>query len=111
MNIKKLVQDWLIASNAYETNTYLEKWHRDAVLEDPSVGQIFTGHPGIQKYFEEYFIGYKTNTRLINLEIITNNTVHIDVEFTGEFPGGKVGGVFDLIFKEGKIIFAKANLV
>ena len=111
MNIRQFVQDWLAAGNAFETNTYLGKWHKNAVLEDPSVGQIFNGHPGIQKYFEDYFIAYKTNTRLINLEIITGNTAHIDVEFTGEFPGGTVRGVFDLIFKEGKIAFAKANLV
>ncbi|AEW00583.1 hypothetical protein A4D02_24970 [Niastella koreensis] len=111
MDIKKIVHDWLLASNAYEIDNYLEKWHKDAVLDDPSVGQVFKGHVGIKRYFEDYFIGYKTKTRLINLEIISNSAVHLDVEFTGQFPEGKIGGVFDLIFKDGKILSAKANLV
>jgi hypothetical protein len=111
MNIKGFIQDWLAASNAYETNNYLEKWNKDAVLEDPSVGQVFKGHLGVKKYFEDYFIGYKTKTRLVNLEIISDKAAHIDVEFTGQFPEGKIGGVFDFIFKDGKIAFAKANLV
>jgi hypothetical protein len=31
-NRKKVDGEWLAASNAYETNTYLEKWHRSASL-------------------------------------------------------------------------------
>lgn len=111
MKIKKFIEDWLAASNSYETNNYLEKWNKDAFLEDPSIGQVFKGHLGIKKYFEDYFIGYKTKTRLVNLEIISDNAAHIDVEFTGQFPEGKIGGVFDFIFEDGKIAFAKANLV
>jgi ketosteroid isomerase-like protein len=110
MDIKQFVEDWLAASNAYDINTYLAKWHNDAVLEDPSVGHVFKGHAGIQKYFEDYFIGYKTKTRLINLQIISDIAVHVDVEFTGLFPEAKIGGVFDLLFNGDKIVWAKANL-
>jgi ketosteroid isomerase-like protein len=111
MNIKAFIQDWLAVSNAYDTKNYLEKWHKDAVLDDPSVGQVFKGHSGIKKYFESYFIGYKTQTRLVKLDIIVDNEAHIEVEFTGEFPEGKINGIFDFNFRDGKIILAKADLI
>lgn len=111
MDIKSFIQDWIAVSNAYDTKNYLEKWHKEAVLDDPSVGQVFKGHSGIEKYFESYFIGYKTQTRLVKLDIITDNEAHIEVEFTGEFPGKKIGGMFNFTFKAEKIIKAKADLI
>lgn len=111
MDIKLFLEDWLAVSNAYYTEKYLDKWHKNAVLDDPSVGQVFKGHSGIKNYFESYFIGYKTQTRLVKLEIISDNKAHIEVEFTGEFPEGKIGGMFDFTFKDGKIAKAKANLM
>ncbi|EIJ37558.1 hypothetical protein JoomaDRAFT_0509 [Galbibacter orientalis DSM 19592] len=111
MDINKFINDWLDKSNAYDIQAYLEKWHRNAILDDPSVGQVFKGHSGIKKYFESYFIGYKTQTRLVKLDIISNNEAHLEVEFTGEFPGGQTGGIFDFIFKDGKIASAKADLL
>lgn len=86
-------------------------WSKDAILNDPSVGRVFKGHTGIRQYFEDYFIGYKTKTRLIRITIINDNTAHLDVEFTGEFPEGKIGGVFEFTFKDGKIAVAKADLI
>ncbi|MBB3838278.1 hypothetical protein FHS57_002283 [Runella defluvii] len=111
MDIKLFLEDWLAVSNAYYTEKYLDKWHKNAVLDDPSVGQVFKGHSGIKNYFESYFIGYKTQTRLVKLEIISDNKAHIEVEFTGEFPEGKIGGMFDFTFKDGKLAKAKANLM
>ncbi|PJJ07327.1 SnoaL-like protein [Flavobacterium sp. 1] len=110
MDLKIFIQDWLAASNAYDTKKYLEKWQENAVLDDPSVGQVFKGQSGIRKYFESYFIGYKTQTRLVKLDIIADNKAHIEVEFTGEFPEGKIGGIFDFTFKNGRIDKAKADL-
>lgn len=110
MDINAFIKDWLDKSNAYDTKNYLEKWQENAVLDDPSVGQVFKGHSGIKKYFESYFIGYKTQTRLIKLNIISDNEAQVEVEFTGEFPEGKIGGTFDFTFKDGKIDKAKADL-
>lgn len=59
------------------------------MLDNPSVGQVFKGHSGIREYFEDYFIGYKTQTRLIKLDILSDSEAHIEVEFTGEFPETK----------------------
>lgn len=111
MNIKKFIQELIDAGNAYDTKSYLEKWHKTAVLDDPSVGQVFKGHSGIKKYFDDYFIGYQTQTRLVKLSILSDNEAHIEVEFTGEFPGNKTGGVFNFTFKDGKISAAKADLI
>ena len=72
MDIEIFIQDWLAVSNAYDTEKYLEKYHENAVLDDPSVGRIFSGHIGIRKYFEDYFIRYKTRTRLVQSNIKDN---------------------------------------
>ncbi len=111
MNIESFIHDWLAAANAFDTKRFLGKWHSDGILDDPSVGQMFKGHSGIRRYFDDYFIGYQTQTRLVRLDIIAPNKAHIIVDFTGEFPGGQVGGTFDFIFKDGKIKTAKAELI
>lgn len=111
MNIRLFIDNWLAQANAFNTEKFLENWHTDGVLDDPSVGQIFRGHPGIRRYFEDYFIGYKTQTKLVSLEITAPDSAHITVDFTGEFPGGQIGGMFDFVFKDGKIKTARAMLL
>lgn len=111
MDIKTFIQEWLTLSNTYDTEGYLKKYHKNAVLDDPAVGRVFKGHSGIRKYFQDYFIGYQTQTRLIKLNIISNNSAYLEVEFTGEFPEGRIGGIFEFTFKDGKIESAKANLI
>lgn len=111
MEIKTFIQDWLKAGNAYDKVAYLNMYHKTAVLDDPSVGKKFKGHAGIGQYFDDYFIGYKTKTRLLKLDIMAENAAHIEVEFTGEFPEGKIKGTFDFIFKGSKIASVKAALI
>lgn len=110
MDINIFIQEFIASSNAYDTKSYLDKWHKNAILDDPSVGKVFKGHVGIRNYFESYFIGYKTQTQLVRLEVISDNEAHIEVEFSGDFPEGKIGGIFDFTFKKGKIAAAKADL-
>lgn len=111
MDIKSFINDWLAASNAHDTNSYLEKYRADATLEDPSVGKIFKGHAGIRTYFEQYFIEYKTRTRLLKLDVVGSNNAFIEVEFTGEFPEGKINGTFEFVFRDDKIASVKADLI
>lgn len=80
-------------------------------MDDPSVGRKFTGHEGIKDYFDSYFIGYKTQTELVNLIIQDDPHARPEVVFTGEFPEGKIGGTFDFTFNNGKIFFVKADLI
>ena len=110
MEIDKFIENWLQTSNNYDTEKYLEMYHTDAVLDDTSVGKKFIGHQGIKNYFESYFIGYNTQTRLVKITN-HNDLIHLEVAFTGDFPEGKIGGTFDFIFQKGKISFVKADLV
>lgn len=110
MNTEIFIKDWIAASNRYDTEKYMEFYLENAVLDDPSVGRKFNGHNGIRAYFESYFIGYKTQTELILLKI-KENSAYLEVEFTGDFPEGKIGGSFDFIFKDGKIASLKADLI
>lgn len=110
-DIESFIAEWINLSNAYDTEAYLDKYHKDAILDDPSVGRKFTGHEGIREYFNSYFIGYNTQTRLVKLEIDENNTAHLEVEFTGTFPEEKLGGLFEMSFKDGKIATVIADLL
>lgn len=110
MDIQKLIKEWIDCSNTFEVEEYLNKFHNNAVIDDPSVGHSFKTHTGIREYFESYFIGYNTQTRLIHIKV-NNNKAYVEVEFTGDFPGGKTGGTFDLTFENGKIVHVKADLI
>lgn len=110
MDIQAFLLDWIAVSNSYDTRKYLGKYLADAVLDDPSVGKKFIGHKGIKDYYTDYFIGYKTQTRLLKLAI-QNNKAYLEVEFTGEFPEGKIRGMFDFTFKDEKIATIKADLL
>lgn len=90
MDIKTFIQEWLARSNAYDTVNYLKKYHKNAELNDPSVGRVFKGHSGIRKYFEDYFIGYKTQTRLVKLDIIDNDSAHLEVSSQESSPKEKL---------------------
>jgi ketosteroid isomerase-like protein len=112
MDIKTFISDWIAASNAFDTKRYLGFFLQDAILDDRSVGRKFKGHAGIKDYFESYFIGYNTNTELVNLKIIDDQKAsHLEVKFSGDFPEGKIGGSFDFEFSNGKIAFVKAHLI
>ena len=110
MNIETFIKDWIEVGNSYDTEKYLEFYNENAVLDDPSVGRKFVGHSGIKNYFVSYFIAYKTQTELRKLEI-KEDSAYLEVEFTGDFPEGTIGGSFDFIFKNDQIEFVKADLI
>lgn len=111
MDIEKTIDQWIAASNSFDTQKYLDFYHDDALLDDPSVGRKFIGKEGIKEYFESYFIGYDTHTRKTELLIMGDHTAHLTVEFNGTFPQGKIGGSFDITFKQNKIIHITADLI
>lgn len=111
MNIDIFINEWIAAGNDFDTERYLEFYHPDAILEDPSVGKQFAGHKGINDYFDSYFIGYNTKTKLVVLDIKDQENAHLEVEFSGDFSEEKIGGTFDFKFQEEKIIFLKADLI
>ncbi|MCD0490249.1 nuclear transport factor 2 family protein [Pedobacter sp. MC2016-14] len=109
--IPNFIKEWIAASNAFDTEKYLKFYLPEAILDDPSVGRKFKGHHGIKEYFDNYFIGYNTYTKQVELTIADEENAHLEVEFTGDFPEGKIGGTFDFKFKNNKIAFVKANLI
>ncbi|WP_442591799.1 nuclear transport factor 2 family protein [Pedobacter sp. AW31-3R] len=111
MDIEKFIEEWIAVSNRYDTEKYLAFYAEKSVLDDPSVGRKFSGREGIRTYFENYFIGYKTQTKQVNITVSDTNRAHLEVEFTGDFPEGKLGGTFDFTFKNGKIEFVSADLI
>lgn len=111
MNIETFIANWIKTSNDFDTKKYLEFYLDDAILDDPSVGSKFMEHNGIKDYFESYFIGYNTQTELVKLLIQDEHHAYIEVQFTGDFPEGKIGGSFNFTFKNGKIAHVKADLI
>jgi hypothetical protein len=111
MEIVEFIDDWIAVSNSYDTEKYLEFYAENAVFNDPSVGRKFNGRTGIKEYFTSYFIGYKTQTQKVELIVKDGNHAHLEVEFTGDFPEGKIGGTFDFEFEAGKIVYVLADLI
>lgn len=111
MDIKSFIAEWIRLSNAFDTAQYLEKYTEDAVLDDPSVGRKFIGHEGIKAYYTNYFVEYKTQTKLLKLIVHDGNKAHLEVAFTGDFPEGNIEGTFDFTFKGEKIATIKADLM
>lgn len=104
------IAEWIAATNTHDSAAYLTFFTDDAVLDDLSVGQVFEGHAGINEYFQSYFVGYDTQTRLLSTEP-RDGSLHVAVEFTGLFPERRVGGVFDVtLTAEDKIAHVRADL-
>ncbi|WP_316798381.1 YybH family protein [Pedobacter frigidisoli] len=110
MNITHFISEWIAAGNSFDTDRYLEFYLPDAILDDPSVGRVFSGRKQIQSYFDSYFIGYQTQTRQVNLTV-AGNTAHLEVVFKGSFAEQEIGGTFDFVFENGKIATVEANLI
>lgn len=111
MNIKTFINNWIEAGNTFDTKKYLDFYLMNAVLDDPSVGRKFLGHKGIEDYFNSYFIGYNTHTKIVSLDILDEYQVYLEVKFTGSFPEGTIGGTFRINFENGKISYLKADLI
>jgi hypothetical protein len=105
-----IVAKWIDATNTHDAEKYLSFFTKDAVLDDPSVGEIFEGASGISRYFQSYFVEYNTQTRLVRTERL-KRTLHVEVDFTGDFPGGQTEGIFDITFSDDKISRIKADLL
>jgi hypothetical protein len=111
MDIVNIIDEWIAVSNSYDTEIYLEFYAQNSVFDDHSVGRKFNGRIGIKEYFTSYFIGYQTQTRKVELFVKGENRAHLEVEFTGDFPEGKIGGTFDFEFEAGKIVYVLADLI
>ncbi|WCE06274.1 nuclear transport factor 2 family protein [Pseudoxanthomonas sp. JBR18] len=81
---------FIAATNAFDAPAVLALFAPDAVIDDPSTGHTFVGHPSIRDYVERYFVGYNTATRLLSLTQSGKNQAAVRVDFKGDF-GHEIG--------------------
>lgn len=104
-----LIADWIDATNSYDTARYLSFFSEEAILDDPSVGGEHRGHSRIQEYFENWFVGLNTRTRLLDIEQ-EGDQFRVTVHFTGDFPEGEADGEFVVVFDDRRFSRVSAAL-
>lgn len=92
MNMKKIIKQFINATNAFDVEAALALFADDAVIDDVSVGEKFKNTSGVRKYLEKFFVGYKTVSRLESVEELDNRKAQAQVDFTGDF-GHETGGL------------------
>ncbi|ESQ81400.1 nuclear transport factor 2 family protein [Asticcacaulis benevestitus] len=96
------VDAFISATNGYNVALVIKLFTPNAVIDDPSTGERFDGHPGIQEYVERFFVGYHTVTKLLSVTSLDASRVRARVEFTGDF-GYEIGRL-DFSFDPGGLI-------
>ena len=103
-DMKKLIQQFIKATNAYDVDAALALFAPDAVIDDVSVGEKFVNTAGVRKYLEKFFVGYHTVTKLESLEVLDDRRAKVHLDFTGDF-GHETGGL-DLTINSDRRIFS-----
>lgn len=88
--MEKLVNQFIRFANAFDIDAALALFTSDAVIDDVSVGSAFTGTEGVRRYLEQFFVAYKTASRLLSLEQPHGLAALARIDFTGDF-GHEIG--------------------
>lgn len=107
--LRRAADALIAATNAFEVEKAVALFTPDAVIDDPSTGHRFDGHPGIRDYFRQFFVGYHTVTELLSVETIGESEARVRVDFTGDF-GHEIGRLDISIDPEGLIVRINADL-
>lgn len=107
--LRLAVDAFIAAANCHDVARVLALFAPDAVIDDPSTGHRFDGHPGIRSYIEQYFIGYHTVTRFLSMRALARNRAQVRVDFTGDF-GNETGLLILSVNQEGAIVRIDASL-
>lgn len=107
--IRATVDALIKGTNAFDTEGVLALFTPRAVIDDPSTGECFKGHAGIRDYMERFFIGYRTVTRLLSIDIDGGTRARVRVDFTGDF-GHEIGILVIAFSAAGLIIRVDADL-
>jgi ketosteroid isomerase-like protein len=99
----------IAATNAFDVETAMALFTPDAVIDDPSAGHRFDGHPGVRDYLTQFFVGYHTVTRLLSIEPVNDHRARLRVDFTGDF-GHEIGLLDIAVDPEGLIVRIDADL-
>ena len=108
-SIKKIIQQFINATNEFDVKAALTLFADDAVIDDVSVGEKFRNTAGVRKYLEKFFVGYHTVTKLESIKVIDNCHAKAQVDFTGDF-GHETGGLNFTINTKGLITTIDAHL-
>jgi ketosteroid isomerase-like protein len=107
--MEKPIEKLITATNAFDIESAVSLFARDAVVDDVSVGKKFIGALGVREYLEKFFIGYSTMTKLEFLEVADDLHAKAQVDFTGDF-GHETGSLDVTINNDGLIVTIYASL-
>jgi hypothetical protein len=107
--MQKLIDTFIQTANAFDVEGVSTLFASDAVIDDVSVGDAFVGTEGIRLYLEQFFVGYKTASKLLSLEQLDNFNAVARLDFTGDF-GHEIGTLKITISSDGLIKRIDANL-
>lgn len=108
-HLRQVADALITATNAFDVERALSLFAHDAVIDDPSTGQRFDGHPGIRRYIEQYFVGYHTVTRFLSMKRLGRQRAVVRVDFTGDF-GQEIGTLDITVDAKGLITRMDADL-
>ena len=88
--MQTLVATFIETANAFDVEGTLALFASNSVISDVSVGDTFVGTEGVRLYLEQFFVGYKTTSKLLSLQNLDNFSALVRLDFTGDF-GHEVG--------------------
>lgn len=97
------------ATNAFDADAVVALFTPDAVIDDPSTGEVFDGQAGIRDYVERFFVGYHTVTKLLSITPLGSDRARARVDFTGDF-GHEIGRLDLALNRDGLIVRIDAEL-
>ena len=109
ISIKKVIQEFISATNEFDVKAALALFADDAVIDDVSVGKKFKNVAGVREYLEKFFVGYHTVTKLESVNVLNKQQAKARVDFTGDF-GHEMGGLNFIINSNGLITAIDAHL-
>ena len=103
------VTAFIKATNAFDPDAALALFTPDAVIDDPSTGEVFDGHAGIRDYVKRFFVGYHTVTKLLSVTPLEGGRARARVDLTGDF-GHEIGRLDLALGGDGLIVRIDAEL-
>jgi ketosteroid isomerase-like protein len=107
--MRKLVENFIQSTNAFDIQRAVSLFTPDAVIDDVSVGEAFVGSGDIRLYLERYFVGYKTLSKILSIEEPDEFNAVVRLDFTGDF-GHEIGVLKIAINTDGLIERLDADL-
>ncbi len=93
-DMQELVRKLIDATNAFDVEAALVLFAPNAVIDDVSVGDKFSGSAGVRNYLERFFVGYHTVSKVLSVEMLGDRRAMVRLDFTGDF--GHETGILDL---------------